>query len=149
MLCNPRCAHEAIGQGFQGRVCGTAQSALGGDESDEIAALLTSAGYTVTLKCDDPAKCPSGRPVIEDFKNWGQYAAVVLVSHGDDDATNKIPPVVFTGVNLAAIGTDVRLDWLNGRIQVLGDGTITLTPSWFELYTGRMTGTVVYLSTCR
>jgi hypothetical protein len=120
-------------------------NARGGDESDEIATILTTAGYTVTLKCDNPTVCPTGAPTLEDFKGWGQHAAAVLVSHGDASADGS-NNVVFTRVPYTAT---FYADWLAGRIEVMGDGTIALTPAWFNLYNNQLQGTIAYFSVCR
>ena len=125
----------------------------GGDESADIAAALTAAGYSVTLKCNSPSACPAGAPTLEDYKGWGQYVAVVLVSHGDayDDGSD---PVVFTGVQYSQLAGSAKSaaedDWLHGRVQLLAaDTTLLLTPEWFNTYSNQVLGSVIYFSVCR
>lgn len=123
-------------------------SANGGDESDQIAAILRDFGYSVTYKCDDPSICTGGQPGLEDFKNWGQYATVVLVSHGDSDRDGS-NPVVFTGVNYASVMRAAQPDLDAGLLEFVADGTLALTPEWFGTYANQFAGAVIYMSACR
>jgi hypothetical protein len=144
-------------------------SASGGDESLEIRDKLAAAGYTTTFKCDpvtqDGQPCPDGRPTLDDFKRWSQYAAVVVSSHGNGlqgPNSGLLAPfqdpagglVVDTGVLYDALGADERKDVdadnTAKRLRVnAGTGTILLKPPWFSAYSNQMKDAVVYFSACR
>ncbi len=111
----------------------------GGDESNDIAAQLTTAGYDVTAEYN-------ANVTISDFKGWGNYDTVVLSSHGA-----YVPgsgSVILSGVE-ATIGSVVSnlFDVVAGRIQIVA-GTLALTPTFFSYYSGHFDDSIVYLSAC-
>jgi hypothetical protein len=117
----------------------------GGDESEEIAAILRAAGYEVTFKCDVAAVCPDGGVTVEDFKSLGEYSAVSVSTHGDS---------AQDGSNTVILTQDIythsyRGDWLAGLIEVRADNTMVLTPLFFSAYTNQIKDLIVYMSACR
>jgi hypothetical protein len=125
----------------------------GGDEAAAIAASLAAAGYSVTMKCDAAAGCAGGATALSDFKGWGDYAAVALVTHGDAGDAGAVgagaAAVVLTGLRYSDVAGAVMPDWVAGRAEVTGDGFVALLPQWFEFHANQMAGAVVYFSACR
>lgn len=83
------------------------------DESDNIAASLTTAGYSVTSRAN-------GQVLIEDFKNLGQYDAVVISSHGA--RLNGTGVIILTGVQVTPARTVTYVsDLTSGRMGMNGN----------------------------
>jgi hypothetical protein len=115
------------------------------DESEEIASILQTAGYTVTFKCYDATQCPGGGVSAEDFKNLEQYAVIAVSTHGDS-ADDGSSPIIATRQQYS---DGYQSDWDAGRVELLADGTMMLAPRFFDAYTNQIGGAIVYISACR
>jgi hypothetical protein len=109
------------------------------DEADNVASAMTAKGYAVTSRTN-------GQVSIEDFKNLGQYDAVVITSHGARlDGTGV---VILTGVPVSAQTTATYVsDLTSGRLGISGD-TYFITPAFISRYSPGMSDTVVYVGAC-
>jgi hypothetical protein len=95
-----------------------------GDESAEIAALFTAAGYNVKFKCNDPVVCSQGPPSLEDYTGWSQYSFVAVSTIGDADKAGESPLIVARAPT--DFSPERMQDWQAGRMVLTGDGLFAL-----------------------
>jgi hypothetical protein len=131
------------------------------DEVRPVSLLYRQAGYRVTFKCNNPAACPEGRPLLTDFTSWSGYAAVLLSSLGDTNIAGT-NPIILTRAKLppppaGETVSSFAADWRSGRIILHGLDGFALTPAWFQKYGSSLDpdrqvekiGTVLYFSVDR
>lgn len=121
----------------------------GGDESDDITAILNSAGVGATAKWNtDPN---TDTVTLDDFKAIGGYDIVSIVSHGA--AFPEYGVIIDTGVDITPQAVQDNLaDLISGRLAWAGseaNGTFAITPDFVRRYAGDMTGAVVYIGACK
>jgi hypothetical protein len=132
------------------------------DEADDIGALLTNAGYAVTLHSNAAV-------TLEDFKNWSPYGVIVISSHGDNfynglfsfwqnNFGESIPGwgvgssqvIVLTGIKVDNANKPLyEADLVAQRAVLTPGNTLAITPSFIKAYSGSMGKSLVYMSSCR
>lgn len=124
----------------------------GTDESDDIVEMFRNKGYQVDYLAN--ASPGSQSLTLEDFKNLGQYQAVVITTHGDAGAA--FLPRIFTDVTwdgslsqLNRYATDI----MSGRVGFSenSDGTsdFFVTSDFISHYNPTFDDTIVYVGACR
>jgi hypothetical protein len=134
----------------------------GGDEANEVAQILTDAGYDVTFKQD-------AQVTVNDFKNLSNYGVLAVSSHGDNYykglltlwfttfgesipfwAEGSSQVIVLTNVALTTANkATYEADLKTQRLVLAADNTLAITPSFIKTYAGTMPSTLVYMSSCR
>lgn len=118
------------------------------DQSSQVDSLLKSAGYAVTYHDN----ATQGAVTLDDFKNFNQYDAIALSTHGELTPDGNVD--IITGVH--AISTDGLQhlgDLWSHRLILAAVGSTfnyyyAITPAWITQYDEGMDGTIVYAGTC-
>lgn len=115
------------------------------DESDEIAAMLSDAGYDVTTRFNDLVT--DENVTLQDLRNLQGYEAVAISSHGDSHSRYGV--VVNTGDrNSGVIETLSNLGDLLTQRVVIANGQFSITPRFISAYAS-LDDAIVYVSSCR
>lgn len=107
------------------------------DEGNEVADMLSEAGYDVTYKANSDV-------TGADFSDFSKYAFVAVVAHGDDSDAGTAP-MLATNVNYTE---DFEAALKAGSVVLYGS-KMALTPSWFSSNVSGFNKTVVYFGACR
>ncbi|MEA2111392.1 MAG: hypothetical protein U9P71_05025 [Campylobacterota bacterium] len=126
------------------------------DDVPQLAAMLSANGFDVTYKKYNSPNSGS----ISDFQNWGDYAIVLISTHGiardtRSRTTNSINMAV--DLNIAPDDSSVSADDLKQKRLIEWDNcgeddschkSLLATNLFFEKYLSSLPNTLVYVSAC-